>query len=399
MKKTTKMLALALVIFMLISATAFSSFAGFAFWKEPAVESAVFTDSRSISLKELETYYTESEEILKEYDTVFDEFPSFLYFDLNFSAFDYGIELTMNDGKKVAVSTKEDYYVELGNVYTAEINAYISYDEYLRVSESGADTVNVTLVFPVYNSLFGYYTEEEYKEYTVEKSLTDCFVKSITEISGVPSEICADSNYYEIDEAEFLVEYDDGSNESYAVEVNFGKYFPVYKLNGVELDVYEFDGKLCLKYYDGYFEKDVIYIESPFESIEITECIFDGKGEMVIPESVTYKIKWKDGREENYTHIPSYNGEVYLSEVIGRVNGFNVELNVMPFEITEDGGINSDKIVVTVSVGNELSGTYTIDSPYAGAINAFTSVVDFFSRIISFFRNVISYILNIFSVA
>ncbi len=404
MKNKKKILAVAIAVIMLMSAVSFNSFAALDFLKAPEVESVAFTDSQSLSLKDFQLYRDSMDEIMNEYGDLFENFTDdstihdYLYsYRLDYSSVDHNVEITMSDGTKASASV-QDGYVDLNKVYRVEVYAYVPYDKFVEASESGADTVDVTVETSVYSNLLGRYTQEEPKAFTLEKSLTDCFVKSISEISGVPSEICADGDYYCLDGAEFLVEYADGRKENYTVKTEFGELFPTYKLGDSKLGVYDEEGKLYIQYLDEMIEKEITYVEEPFESIKITDCVYDA--ENLVLSSLSYTIEWKDGRKESYTYAPSAAGmTVLLSEIVERVDGFYVYVDSMPFETDfESGDINYDKIKITVSVGSELSDSYEMDSPYAKPLNTLTSIAKFFSGIISVFRNIISFLLNIGSV-
>ncbi|MBQ7295784.1 MAG: hypothetical protein IJ349_11525 [Clostridia bacterium] len=415
MKKTFKKLtAILLVSIMLIASVPMQSFAGFDNFRIPIIKSIEFGESpQSISLKELDNYYTMLFEAFEEdgitLESLTEKFPlnydTILNFYFSSSNFEYEFDITLFSGKKYTVSS-EYASVKLNKTFSLEIDAFITYDTYLEAKEKGSDEIEVNLCGYLYNNrTYDYFDAADYTSKTT-LPLKSMIVKNITPLSGIPDKLYADSDYIDIDGAEFLIEYADGTvTTSKAVRTSDADdvFYDNYTLDGNELFVwteYDYDeetdkniAEYCFEYLDAYFKTSAEFVEtSLFKSVKITDCDFDVN--TAVLKSISYELTYEDGRVLSFTKDLSEEEVemLVLGKEINFIDGYivYVYLTVGGFDVFSEK-INVDTIDIELSIG-ENSDVYKTDIPHKDIINGMLNVYFFFVNIIEKIQNIIDFI-------
>lgn len=220
MKNTfKKVIAIFMTVIIFALAIPMRSFAVFDGVKIPVIKSIEVNEkSQSVSLKELDNYYAYIFEQLEKQglslENFKEKFPSLYEVAFNFylssSNFEYIFDVTLASGKKHTVSAK-DVVVEINKFYSLEVDSYITYETYLSAKANGAEEIEVDVNGCFYNNLTYDYCNSTGYVSKCTLPLTDMVVKSITPVSGIPDRIYLDANYIDIDGAEFIIEYADGT--------------------------------------------------------------------------------------------------------------------------------------------------------------------------------------------
>lgn len=411
MKKTFKKFTAVLLVTLLIAVSVpMQSFAGFGDFKIPIIKSIeIGGESQVVSMKELDNYYNTIFEELEEYgytlEDLKEKFPSIyetvLDFFLSSSNLKYEFDVTLYSGKKYTVSD-EYYSVDINKTFSLEVDGYITYETYLEAKEKGSDEIEVILCGYLYNNLtYDYFDAADYTSETT-LPLKSMIVKSITPISGIPTEIYADADYVDVEGAKFRIEYADGTvttaeaiRSSDADDIVYDNY----TLDGNDLDVWywnDYDEKAdaevalyCFEYLDEVFETPAEFSEtSLFKSIRITDCDFDVYTTDL--KSVSYELTYNDGRVLSFTE--NFDGEedivmLALGKEINYIDGYvvYVYLTLGGYDIFSDT-INVDSIDIEVSIG-ENSDVYKTEVPYKETVNGLLNVYFFFENIIEEVKN------------
>lgn len=399
MKNTfKKFTAVLLVTLLIVVSVPVQSFALFDSFRIPIIKSIEFADkSQTVSLKELDNYYNEIFLELEDFgislDELIDKYPSLysgmLSFYLYSSNFDYDYVVTLSTGKKYTVSAED---VQLNKIYSVEAEGKITYENYLKAKESGADEIEIEIIGYLYNNLT--YEANELTEYVTTSTLpvVDMVVKSVTPISGVPDKIYADADYDDMEGAMFRIEYADGTvttAEATLSEAFDGVFYDTYNLDGNTLVVWndteseEDSAKYCFEYLDAYFEKSAELSEtSLFKSIKITNCDFDI--DTAVLKSISYEITYQDGRVLSFSEEFTEEDEelLILGKELEFIDGYivYVSLNIGGYDIFSDK-INAETFDIEVSIG-ENSDVYKVDIPYKELVNGIVNIYFFFENII-----------------
>lgn len=407
MKKTfKKSIAVLLVTLIIALCMPLQSFAIFDSFKVPIIETIEFNENaQPISLKEVDNYFNNVLDSLEEegvdIEYIKENYPEFFDIIFNFSlyasSFDYSVDVTLASGETYTVSD-EEYRIEFNKYYDIEIECFISYDQYLQAKENGADEIEVE----VNGNTFSYITSEycdssEYSE-TTTLPLVDMAVKSITPLSGIPDVICGDADYVDIDEAEFLIEYADGTKvtdkavRNDEMELNMFGYGENYTVDGNTIFVgWDYDedsdgtkGRYYIYYLDAEYVSAPVQIkESLISDIKITDCVFDADN--AILSLISYDITYTDGQTYSFTKVFSQyeTGALDMGLIINIIDGYAVYAYVTlgDYDIFNDS-MNADEYHIEISAGSK-SDVYKVDNPNKDIINGTWSVIDFFVNIIS----------------
>lgn len=361
MKNTKKILALVMALFTLLSVMAIPSYAAKSI---PKVEFIEFTDEKAVSVKQMEIYFNEIEDMYEEWGELVSVFENEMTlederFYLEDSGVDYNLVVTLSTGEEIELDT-DNYFGEFTEDGDYYVYAYMSvtYAQYMEAKRSNADAINVTVNCYVEDEDYNY-TESEFQ---YEKDLVDCYVRSITPVSGIPTYIYENCDYiHNIIGGKFLVTYADGQKETLTVAWDdYG-----YTLGGKDFSAYvDYDTKtLECEFIDGRFEKTIIPIAEPFKTLEITECDYNSRYGTV---NIKYDITLKNGTVKSFESMVDFvefNDVGYY--IIDSYLGFDIYLAASDYKIDENDKIDADNYLFTVEIGyeNAVSDTYEIENP------------------------------------
>lgn len=304
-----KIISLILAVLMLLSVVPMQIFAA----GEPILESVEVVDTTPISYKHIQTqgssYY-----VGMDTDSLYDISDEYSYnYKLYFAN---GQVLNTADniyGDELAPYGLTGYYVE----------TLFSRKACQEAIEKGYPTVKVTVKVNLYK-LSGEY---EYKEFEVDRAITESIVKSINLIGDIPD--CFD-NYNFRDSLygrEFEIEFYDGRKEILAFNNYLGSYYinSLYQVGRQETDnetgktVFYRDVEMY--FIDGMYRVASEKIVRVFEKIDIIDYKFDSNINL---KSIKYKVTYQDGRtvvkNESFDVAVSISGE----EIIGAVDGYPI---------------------------------------------------------------------------
>ncbi len=326
MKKTwRKLAAIILTVIMVMSVAPIHSFAAVDITKLPKIESIRLSDSsfQYVSMKSMDRYVAERK---VEYETP-DEFFGINWSDIHtFEEFfdmgggysfytcpdvpkPYEYEITLTNGRKVKVEADSYRAIDISPFYSVEINNFgVRYADYIKAKEEGAEKVELTFEAYYIFDVFGY-GNREFEEYKAEINVVPCFVESFEPVSEMPGSFY-DFTEPDISGVDFKIKYADGTEKVLKPEkkrIEYGKliYDEKYYIDGYYIYNYipydsQEEGKsvIRIEFLDEVYEKEITIKESPFESIEITEC--DLHPVMGL-RSITYKVTWKNGESKEYS--------------------------------------------------------------------------------------------------
>ncbi len=330
-----KLISVVLAVIMLVAVFPLHSFAFTV--KLPTVEEVKFTESIGVSAKAIETQKKEIDLMIEKVTEMLEEELGELDYEIedileiagfegieelyNYELIDdygYAVEVKLSDGSVYEIELS-DGYADIDRYTRVVVFAEVKYSDYLKAVEADEDIVDVTLTCSVVSDVSGISKD---KEFTLEKDLTDCFIKSIKPVSTLNYTVYEDSDYIDLEGKKFKVTYADGSQKTYTAEKLTGEYGG-YTMNGIEffcvLDTLDEENpRVILEYLDAYYEHSVTVKESPYDSIEITdyEC-----GEAEGLTSVTYKLIKTNSKSVSRTVdlTPYLDGELYPSWVIADI--------------------------------------------------------------------------------
>lgn len=407
-----KITAILLVALMLTLSLPLQSFA---LTIVPAIEKIEVNEgSQAVSLKEVDRYFTEMMRMLEENEIDLDYikenmpsiYESFFNVPLYASNFEYKFDVTLTSGKEYTFSTRDDD-LKINKIYSIEIAAYITYESYLQAKESGADEIPVRISGHTYSELTYDYVADT--EYTTEVNLPvkEMYVKSITPVSGIPEKAYYDSDYIDVEGAEFIIEYADGEAVTATVKTETDDFDPYaynrYTLNGetfyvydLSMDYEEEDYEINFEYLDAYCTTPIEYIDgSLFESVKITDCVFDAENAYLA--SITYELTYNDGRTAAFTKefTESENPFVTVDPIINSIDGYDIRLSCYLGDYSEDGeSFNTDKYYITVFAGS-TSDTYEVENPHKDIMNVSLNVAQFFINLYVKIQAIFSRILDL----
>lgn len=418
-KLLKKVLAIMLTVIMLLSAVSIHSFAALDFLRMPeiaAVEIVGEDAEKALSFSEIEYFYEslqeEFENMTDEYDFGFDadiyeiieEYP-FLknLFNYNLSHTDivnYDFEVTLSNGDKITVKA-DDTYVEYKKIFAVSAYASVSYDDYLEAKENGTDTIKLTVEGEISNMLLEGYVEPNSAVFKKEVPLVDCYIKSITPISGVPEKVYEYCDYYEIEGAKFKVVYPDGTSKILKAEktvgFNDGYEYVNYTLNNEALYVYEYDeGILEFSYLDAVAKKKIGYYEDtdPFKSVKITDYVFD---EATGLTSISYDITMNNSEVKSFTKdfTSQDNLAVFPYGILDVMDGFYIVLNPYPGDAYDsEEEYEAGYIYFNVTAG-ECNDSVKVEFSATQEINVLLKIIEKITEIIDMLKAVISNIFDI----
>lgn len=207
---------------------------------------------------------------------------------------------------------------------TVSAYAYIDVRDYTEALEKGDNTIPVYYEVYLYSSID---IELDCYEATGEAKLVDCYVKSITPVSGVPEkyeeigtiESLLGAEDYDLEGAVFDIEYPDGSVERATVEAAYDEHGNEYRtLNGKEIYYYyDYDENgVIISYEDTECKIEVEYVPFPISEIVIDDFQADDDLE---PVSVSYTVVLADETRQSFTYYFEQEPEVELLGVKGYV--------------------------------------------------------------------------------
>ena len=410
--KFKNFISVLLVCVLLVVSIPMQSFAAFEELKVPVIqEIKINKSSQAVSLKEVDDYFTSVLETLVKYDidlgNISDEqlsiYVSLLNYNLYLSAFEYELDIILSTGKTYTVPIEEGE-IELNSIYNIETDCYINYGAYLEAKEKGADEIEINLCASTYNKLTNNYCYDSEYTTTDEWTLVDMYIKSITPLSGISEKIYADADYCDIDGAEFLIEYSDGTTDTAKVFRNTSAYanpydsLEDYTLNGSPLyacylmnydDVTEeTTAEYFFAYLDAVYTQSVEVVEeSLISDIEITDCVFDSKTAHL--NSIKYEINYADGNVKTFTK--EFNEEenemLHYGVNINAFDGYIVCVDIS----MDSGEMNmetmiTDNYYITASVGGHYD-SFVIENPYKDITNTALRIIVFILNLISNIRN------------
>lgn len=394
MKKTMKkLLSLTLCVVMLMSVMGIQSFAALDYlFTKPEVQSVALSEKSTqvFSVKELKEYYDTVDEVIAYYNEVYEEnytietLPDdlrdwILNYYLSDSMMPYELDVTFTDGKTVTVDSYDEE--ELGNNYYVSADGWITYDDYLDAVKNNKNTVKLTYTVEVYSlSAFSDYD----KEYTFDSKvdLVDCFVKKLTPVSGVPSKICEDADYIDLNGAKFTIVYADGTKKT--ATVTTGDEIDEFILDGNNIYAYEDESVIYIHYQDETYEKKISYKAFPFEKIEFVNYEYTDKD-----ITVEYKVTRTNGKVYEYTKTLPI--EVVLSDALDGIEGFYVTLTTYndSYEEQED-----EALKFYICIGELYSNGLEVEIELPEELKFFEKIVEKIQEIIEFFRNLIESLLS-----
>lgn len=289
MKKTLKKTFIfTLVLTLLFSALSVQSFALLKFDK---IEKIEVTDYGKFSRKEIEEYILWLEEDYEPDDE-----------DYQYTI-DCKADVTISSGEAISTNEYGYGYSENGKRYV-DVYAYVDARECMQAFKSGDDKVTL-YVEVLLESSIGVELDRKTVEYEI--GFVDCFVKSLTLVSGEIKayEVEDDIVMSDLDGLCFDIVYGDGTKKRATVEgQNAIVLFRSYTLDGKRMYAYIEDGEndelvAEIEFCDCITTLPVEVQTFPVESINIDSVSFDEKfNEQVL----TYTVKRTDGTTVTKTY-------------------------------------------------------------------------------------------------
>ena len=374
-----KALSVFLACVLLAVSMPVQSFAAFESIKAPEIQEIKIKDtSQPLSVKAVDGYVKDEIASFEEFfgniteEELLSDYSSSLALDLQSLNYICYFKVTLASGETYDISNY-DNFIEYNSIYEIEVDAYITYEDYLEAKEKGADEIKVTVSGEVYRNYFSYSLVNEYTT-AQNLPLVDMIVKSITPLSELPEKYYADTWYYDMEGAEFLIEYADGTKVTAKAESES------YKPYGcLEYGNYILDGKLLhsefeensekktaffyIYYVDASYKKEVEYIDdSLFKGVEITDCVFDTDTARL--SSISFNLTYNDGTVKAFTkEITAESEDLFDGVEIGLIDG----CDVMVFVYWGNGVIyntnyDADYYYIEIYVG-ENTDMVTVDNP------------------------------------
>lgn len=334
-----KLIAVVITVIMFIAVCPLQSLAFTV--KLPTVESVKFVDDVPVSIKDIETSKAMIEELIDEMLAEFEEEYGELQFDLEsiidmlgydsveelynyfFFGTDYGykLEAVLSDGSVYEIDLSEGY-AEIDRYTYIDVEAMVKYADYLAAVEAGENTVPVAVSCAVVSDISGI---EKSSEFILEKETVDCFVKSIAPVTALDDTYYEESEMPNLEGESFVVTFADSSKEIY--KAKFDPEIGEFVLGDATLGSIVFMDRAIIGYYDAVYEYDITCVDSPYESIEITDYAFDVDNGLT---SVTYEIVETDGKSKSFTvdTTPYLDGGLYPDyTTIGFYDSMTISLN------------------------------------------------------------------------
>ncbi|MBR3816851.1 MAG: hypothetical protein IKJ27_09020 [Clostridia bacterium] len=305
-----KFIAVILTVIMFIAVCPLQSLAFTV--KLPTVESVRFIDDVPVSVKDIETGKEMIEEfideMLKEFEEEFGELEFDIetvlnilgyeskeeLYDFYLSDCDYGykVEATLSDGSVYEIDFPEGR-AEIDRYTYIYIDAVVKYKDFVAAKEAGESEIPVTVSCEVISDISGIGKESSFVLY---KDTVDCFVKSIAPVSTLDTTYYEDSVMPNLEGESFVITFADSTQKT--CKAKFDPAEDEFVLDGAVLSSLIFGNKAYISYYDAVYEFDITYVDSPYESIELTDYDFDEENGLT---SVSYKIVKNNGTSKSFT--------------------------------------------------------------------------------------------------
>lgn len=392
MKKIRKITAVLLVALMMMSLMSVQSFAALDFLRAPRPQKVEILDETPISIADIRCCADAIEEM--EADGIELEEEDYRFY-LGESLLDYEYEITLTNGKKVKYTNDDFGYVEVDEVYEVDCEAYIEYEDWKELLESDLDTVEVRFEIFVYSNLLDREVDEEPAVFALEKSVVPCVVKAITPVSGMPTALCEDCDYIDLEGAKFRVTYADGSKKTLSVKQSLpteDDFFNNinYTLGDKELIAYEYEGDLALYYEDAEYNTKIKHVKSTVKDVEITDYDFSEEEGL---KEISYTITRTNGKSYDYTKTFTVN-EAGITEpygILDAFDGYYVTLNPYVFSDIEEMDLN--KMYFCISVGS-AEDYISFDLPGGEALSILSAIAEKVTEAIAFLRNLIEILIG-----
>lgn len=392
MKKIRKLTAVVLTALILMSLASVQSFAALDFLRAPRPQKVEILDEMPISVADIRYCADIIEEMEKEGYELEEE--DYRYY-LDGSLLDYEYEVTLTNGKKVKCTNDDFEYVEVDDIYDVSCSAYIEYEDWKELLDSDIDTVEVRFEVSVYSNLLEREVDEEPAVFALEKSVVPCVVKSVKPVSGMPTALCEDYDYINLEGAKIRVTYADGSKKTLTVkqsvpdEADFF-YGMNYTLGDKELVVYDDEGKLTLYYEDAEYAAKVKYVKPSVKDVEITDYDFNEEEGL---KEISYTISCTNGKSYDFTKTFAADESGFIAPygTIDYFDGYYVTLSPYDFSVEDETDLS--KMHFCISVGSAAD-TISFDMPGGEALNIITVIAEKVSEAITFLRNLIEILIG-----
>lgn len=317
-----KVISLALVLIMLLSAMPIHSFA--LSFKPLKITGVEFANDNPISMKYVNANSGWGEKVSLEED----------YFDTVDTFYDFYVYFS--DGDKVLFSEIFDKKDEISSL--SGPNLFVNYDECYNAILNDEEMVNVYVNLEMRAN-----KKDLTYECTLQKKIVPYIVRNMKPVTALPTQVYSDMNGTEaFGGAQFEVEYYGGTKEIVTCGYDAGMVLAPGS--------YGFYESSSFAYLDGYYYHEFEEIEPLYTAVKIDDCKFaDNK-----LKEVTFTLTKNDGTTEQYTRILDIDINDYDYEV-EKINGYDVDIyysNHWP-TFTSDGefkvsiyiGENSDEVV------------------------------------------------------
>lgn len=380
MKKTfKKFTSLALVLMLVFSVFSVQASAGL-FDKIADVQ---IIAKEPVTARELDEYIEEIEEYGAEYDIDY-----YYYISAECVA-------TLSTGE--AIETEYGVGESKNGKRLVVMEAYVDVRDYLEVKESGADTLPLYYDVTLLSSI---YIEMDTVKGEAEIPFTDCYVKSITPVSGLPEAfrdrgsfiwLVEDESYEEkfLEGAVFDVEYPDGTVKRGKVKIEeenghcdallFDEYISYYV--DVDEDIIE------IYYGDYIYTSEIEVIDFPLTEIVIDDVQISDSFEA---QSVSFTVTKTDGTTESF--VCDVTGEPDF-DILGSIELYGCYVEDVPVVVYVEKYVDDDVypsreyIYVTVDADYDVYAEKNIEGPEQEG----NFLGEFIFRIRKFFEKIISF--------
>ena len=297
MKKTVKKLAALTLVFMLLfSVFSVQASAASIFDKIASVE---VIGEPVVTARELDEYI----ETVEKYEWEGESY--YLY------PVDAVFEVTLTSGE--VIETESFSYGENADGKRwISADSYVDIRDYQTAKENGGDTIPFIFEMYLYSSID---IEMDYREGTGEAKLIDCYIESLTPVSGLPDtyrdvgmigsvmgQFLPDMEGFDLEGAVFDIKYPDGSIVRDTVEIAVDEDGQEYTVLNDEEIWWYFDTEesaVIINFVDVAYSHPVEFIPFPVSGIVIDEVKVTDTFEA---ESVSYTVTKPDGTTQSYTY-------------------------------------------------------------------------------------------------
>ena len=334
MNKVKKLLSLILAVIMFISVVPMESIAAFE-WLRPFVYKVEFTDYNPLS-----NSYIQKNNGMLDVDKV--------YIYPNDDIYDYTCTLYLSNGRTIDI-TKDGIGSDFGSIISRiDMVMILDTKECSAASYMGDGMVDVRVNLVV-NYLYG---EPREYSFVTQKVIVPGIVTNVRLIDSLPYQYNTAWPYDSFVGKRFEITYTDGSKEI----STFKNYSHYYGFDGKKAELRFGENKYIdtatgkLVYYKGldiffvddYFPVERKMIPCPYKNIKITKHNFSGEGEL---KSLNYTLTYNNGKTTNKTYTFSTPLKYGGSQVIGKVDGYDVTVSI---------GSKEDKYSIKAQIGYEI---------------------------------------------